>query len=841
MESDDELQLFSPTEEPSPAVPETKLKRLKKAVRVSSGPTLNPSPPPPEDFSKSEALDFDESNGRDSPELNEESPPRQVSEGFDGEDELDSGGFDGLGNEEDGSGAKRALEFDSVADEFDGEGEDGRAEMGEGIGDLRVEEPEKKGRSPAEIDEKREKKMKKMMRIESVNRQDSGGFDGLGGDEDGSGAKRALEFESVTEDLDGEGEDLRAEMGEVIGGLRVEEPEKKRRSPVEIDEKRDKKKKKRNKRVESVNAHETATAKRITQKERRDHLQQLRAESQRLLRETRDVSFKPVPLVQRPISSVLEKIRKRKLELSKKSFAINSMSLVDDDDDDDCFAMVAVVDCNAGGPTGDERGNNGIAKMASEEAIEIPDNKKSNSDDSCKDESNHIKDHSSCESIPSQMDVDEKSRQAFRIPIDDTQELLPDSPTSDSTDELPSETPNSPLEEVLAPSILAMNLKLDSAPLDDVSSDEEDNSKENIDPHPHGLSESPDGDPVKAFVDDEAEEEDDSDNDMHRFQDNEEEDENEDFEELKDMIATEYEEKTIDNEKRNELHQKWLEQQDAVGTENLLQKLKCGSKLNDTTLLEDEEDEEGEEEGEDFGDEAAEDLIPTNVARMNLRKVKQMIPQMFTDKDDVYLSSDDEETEKRLSKQCMVEKSEEQATLLSPAEDESSREVFGLIKKLNIVPDTKKGKTPSVFDMPFTGGKRNTLSKSSFLGWGSTHSLPSSKRHASSTGRSFIFARDDSNSRSAISISEDSSDTIQRENRPTRPASAKFSNSQIKASTQSTQSVAAMKSGTSLFEILRQSSLQSKHRTGDNVVLETESVFAAFKLAKKPMKTEGRA
>lgn len=39
-------------------------------------------------------------------------------------------------------------------------------------------------------------------------------------------------------------------------------------------------------------------------------------------------------------------------------------------------------------------------------------------------------------------------------------------------------------------------------------------------------------------------------------------------------------------------------------------------------------------------------------------------------------------------------KQEEQATLLSPAEDESSREVFGLIKKLNIVPDTKKGKTP---------------------------------------------------------------------------------------------------------------------------------------------------
>jgi hypothetical protein len=39
-------------------------------------------------------------------------------------------------------------------------------------------------------------------------------------------------------------------------------------------------------------------------------------------------------------------------------------------------------------------------------------------------------------------------------------------------------------------------------------------------------------------------------------------------------------------------------------------------------------------------------------------------------------------------------KQEEQATLLSPAEDESSRAVFGLIKKLNTAPDTKKGKTP---------------------------------------------------------------------------------------------------------------------------------------------------
>ncbi|KAM4129693.1 hypothetical protein ACJW30_01G043600 [Castanea mollissima] len=694
---------------------------------------------------------------------------------------------------------------------------------------------------------------------------------GLGGEEEkeeenglGVKTKRVLEFDSVGDDSGAKRDDLSEEMGDVVEDPRIEEPVKKRRSSDELDENIDNKKTKKN--VDESVVDLDATTKKMTKKERRDNLKQLRAESQRLLRETRDASFKPVPLVQKPISSVLEKIRQRKLEIAKKSVAINRMSFLDDDDGDDGFVREVVVDCNSGSPIDEHRGIDGVVKVASEETIELPANMKSNLDEPCMDEPSDIKDHSSCESIPSQMDVDGESKQEFRAPIGDTQELFSDSQTSDSMDELPSKTPSSPLEEVMAPSILAMNLKLDSAPPDDVSSDEEDNDKENFAPHPHGLTDlSSSHDPVKAFVDDEAEEEDDSDNDMLRFQDNEEDEDNEDLEELKDMIATGYEEKPVDNEKRNQLHQKWLEQQDAAGTENLLQKFNCGSKLKETTLLEEEEDEEGDEYEEDFGDEAAEDSNPTNVARMNLKKAKQMIPQMFTDKDDVYLSSDDEETEKRLAKQCLFEKSvvaegydmkQEPAMFLSPAEDESSREVFGLIKKLNIVPDSKKkAKTPSLFKMPPVGGKSNIPSKSSFLGRGSNHSLPSSQKKASSKVRSFIFGRDDSNSRSSISMSglddsnsrssismsEGSSDAIQRENQPKRPASAKFSNSQTKASTQNTRSVAEMKSGTSLFEILRRSSLQSEQCTRDSMVVQTESVFAAFKLSKKPIKTEGKA
>ncbi|KAL3632239.1 hypothetical protein CASFOL_025223 [Castilleja foliolosa] len=61
------------------------------------------------------------------------------------------------------------------------------------------------------------------------------------------------------------------------------------------------------------------------EKERKAYLNELHAESQRLLRCY--ASFKPIPVVQKPISSVLEKIRKRKLEISKKAMVVNRSSL----------------------------------------------------------------------------------------------------------------------------------------------------------------------------------------------------------------------------------------------------------------------------------------------------------------------------------------------------------------------------------------------------------------------------------------------------------------------------------------------------------------------------------
>ncbi|EXC07283.1 hypothetical protein L484_021190 [Morus notabilis] len=741
MESDDEVLLSSSPSRASPPVPERKLKRLKKAIRVSPDAQLERSNSVPlmaeENFSQSEALNFGES-----------------------EQQLSSG---------------------SGSEEFD----DG-------------------------------------------NVLDSG-FPGFDGEKDGSGAKRALDFEALGEEADENGEDRSKEIREESADVSMGEFEKKRRSPDPLEEEKDNKKK-RKKSTEGSGDDEkskdTSANKRRSEKERRDYLKQLHAESQRLLRETRDAAFKPVPLVQKPISSVLEKIRQRKLEVSKKSFSITSTSFIDDDNDS---SREVTVIRNTENTRVDEREDNRVSAATCKETISRPTEAEGSINVLNTDESNDRVRPSSIK-VP-RMVVGEESNQSFRAPIDDTQELFSDSQSSDSKNEAPS----SPLEEVFVPSELVMNLQLDSAPPDDVSSDEEDNDKENVDPDPSesaDLASSPKGNPVKAFVDDEAEEEDDSDNDLQRFKDNDDDEDAEDLEELNEMITAGYEERPVDSERRNEFHQQWLEQQDAAGTEILLQKLKYGSKHRETTLVEEEEDKEENEDGE-FGDEEAEELAPTDPVRINLRKVKQMIPQMFTDNNDAYLS-DDEETEKRLAKQCLLQKVEEQVTFLSPAEDESSREVFGRIKKLNIVPELKKrAKTHTYFDMSLMGVNRNISSKPSFLGRSSSHCLPSSRKQGSMTARSFIFERDDSNSRSTTSDLEDSSEAIQRENRA-RTASVKFSNSQRKTLPQNSSPV--MKSDTSLFDILKRTSLTSKRRTVDNVVTQTESILASFKLAKKPVK-----
>ncbi|KAL9312921.1 hypothetical protein ACSQ67_018373 [Phaseolus vulgaris] len=630
------------------------------------------------------------------------------------------------------------------------------------------------------------------------------------------GAKRVLDFDSV---IDGESQEVRdLKTGDEFRVFNTDEVERKRRSLNDLPEN------KKKKRIVGSDGSEkkpkeSATNKRKAEKERRETMNNLRADSQRLLRETRDAAFKPAPLVQKPISSILDKIRQRKLEILKKS----STSFEDDDD----ILM-------------DEGISDNVEKDDLEEMpATCPAATKSDSR-TLNVESSDAKDNFCSGSIPSPTAMGSDSEHAFRAPIGDTQELFFDSERSDTKGEAVNEKSNNPSEEVFVPSMLSMNLKLDSAsPDDDVSSDEEENDKENVDPHVHvpvDFTLLPNGDPVRAFVDEEAEEEDDSDHDLQRFQDNEgEEDNDDDIEELNDMIATQYDEKPNDKEKRDQLHQQWLQQQDTVGVDNLLQKLNCGLKLKEIqSIEEDEESIEIESDGGDEDDEADEYVAPAESLKAILKKMKQMIPQMFSDKDDKYVSSDDEETEEKLARQCLYYKTEKKATFFSPGEDESSKGVFSLIKKLN-VPDTKrKGRTTSIFDMPTSGQNIQISSKSSFVGRASDRFIPNSRKQGSCKVRSFVFGRDDSDSKSSYLMPEDSSDAIPRESQPPKPASTKFQrNTQNKNTTSNS---ASQESNVSLLDILRKSSHHTEHSLQNSKVQPNASIFDAFKLVKKPTK-----
>ncbi|KAK4429171.1 hypothetical protein Salat_1217300 [Sesamum alatum] len=605
------------------------------------------------------------------------------------------------------------------------------------------------------------------------------------------------------------------------------------------DKKEDEKKKKKRVKSDSgeLNTKVRGSNKRREEKERKAYLKELHAESQRVLRETRDASFKPIPVVQKPISSVLEKIRKRKLEISRKAMVINDRSYGYEGNNGPSDKLM-VLDFSI-----EEKGEENVEIIVEKETIAPCLNRDSSLAASDVDEFKDAAKKTAHENDQNQVSPNEESTSAFpaAVPVH-TQDLFDDSEPNSATAEQTDEQLKSPSEEDFAPSSLAMDLQFDSAAMGDSSSDEEDNDKENVDPHPCGIaygSSSPKGDPVKDFVDDEAEEEDDSDNDL-RFRENEEDENIEDFEELNDVIATEYDERPIDNERRNELHQKWLEQQDAAGTDHLMQRLKCGSVLKDTFLPDKEPETDDDDDGE-FDDEAKEDSLPQNVARVNTRKAKQIILQLLPDKEDAYLSDDDDDTQRRHAQRLLIRK-EEQATLVSPADDESSREVFGLIKKLNIVSDNKrKPKALSFFDSVLKGGNSNNSSKSSFLGRvSSNHHIPSSHKQGSGTVRSFIFGRDDSNSRSSISMSEDSSDTVSKEVRPTRTVTAKYSNTQTKMSNQTRDAAAETVSRTSLLEILKRSSSQSRLCNQETTVDLTKSIFT-FRAPKKPTKIEGRS
>ncbi|KAK3148985.1 hypothetical protein QOZ80_3AG0211350 [Eleusine coracana subsp. coracana] len=636
----------------------------------------------------------------------------------------------------------------------------------------------------------------------------------------------AAKWDPLGAPVEGDGEDEEEMLGGgLIEELRRETAAKKRLNMDEGEEEMvagAEAKGKRSKRKRKEGApKESARGKKRSEKERRVQLDSIHAESQRLLRETRSASFKPtVQPVYKPISSVLEKIRLRKLEILKKTNA----PIEDNDDNDDHSE-----------PASDSAGHLGVPLV-----------KDLKTDDVDKELASNDHELDRCDIIPEDEDALNSKKNLDNHGAKSSNEEIFDSlqgshdknvcssenhiDLGDQTQSHPSSSPTKSTDETLS------------------EDDEEDNDKENIDPssqendenadeHPEQATgdSCPDAAILKDFLDDEAEEEDDSDNDMMRFKDEEDDgsDENEVF---NDLIEAGYEEKEVDHKRRNELHQKWLQQQDAAETNNVMQRLKFGRQEEKEILDEDEDIEQCEDESEN---EMSCDLTPANIVRQNSEKAKQMVAKMFTDDNDVYEHSDDDEIEENLARQRISKREGYNGSLISPLEDNNSREVFSLIKKLNIAPQPKRrGKQSSSNHEMLVTGKNSTTSKSSFLGRTSSGSSVSSHR---SVYRSYVFGRDDSNSssRSCMTSSESNSETDHTNSN--QPKKAKFSSSQPKPTGSRTNAEGGMGSSVSLFEILRRSSSVSSDKQEYSrqescaTITESQAVhqFSAFKLSRK--------
>ncbi|KAL6893848.1 hypothetical protein ACP4OV_007946 [Aristida adscensionis] len=649
------------------------------------------------------------------------------------------------------------------------------------------------------------------------------GWDPLGAPPEGDGGDE--------EEMLGGGliEELRRETS-AKKRLDMDEGEGEMASGVEAKGKRSKRKRK------EEGTKESTRGKKRSEKERRVELDSLHAESQRLLRETRSASFKPiVQPVYKPISSVLEKIRLRKQQILKKS-----NTPAEDNDENDASSELP----------GDSARNLDVPQ-ANEVAM---DDKDSKIDDADKEFGVYGHGLEPRDSIPEEQDMlnckkelnncDSKAsdEEIFDISQDNHDE---NARSSDSQNDSGDQTQ-------LPPSSSPTKSTDDASSEEDDEEEEEDNNKENMDPstqkndaniYEHlkqavGGGSCPDDAILKDFLDDEAEEEDDSDNDMMRFKDNEEDDGSDENEVFNDLIAAGYEEKDVDHKKRNELHQKWLQQQDAAETNNVMQRLKFGHQEQKELLDEDEDIEDCEDESEN---EVSHDLTP-NIVKQNSEKAKQMIAKMFTDDNDTYEHSDDEEIEDHLARQRISKREVHNNSFISPLEDDNSREVFGLIKKLNIAPQPKRrGKQSSSNHEMLMA---SSSSKSSFLGRTASGSLVSSHR---SVHRSYVFGRDDSNSssRSCLSASESNSEMDQINS--SQPKKAKFSSSQPKPMGTRTNSGGDTSSGVSLFEILRRSSVTSDKQEDSRhsscaTITESQAVhqFSAFKLSRRFSKVGAR-
>lgn len=347
---------------------------------------------------------------------------------------------------------------------------------------------------------------------------------------------------------------------------------------------------------------------------------------------------------------------------------------------------------------------------------------------------------------------------------------------------------------------------------------------------------------VRGLIDDEAEDEDE---DILAENAEEEEEIIGDEEDLQDLIATTEKEKAGDKARRDALHRKWLDQQDTEQTEDILERLRTGrstrwkgrdrvvSCLDEDDLLNTRESESLDNNSSQAGgiEPFAEEDPIAELSTSLRQKMKSQGLEMdcldeYENAEEIPTEElaveDDEDHEQSIIRKRMLEESEEQLAFMTPAEDESSREVLRLINKVN-VGNLKTKSNPGHSEFRPLGGTHNSSlpSKPSFLGRSVSSSslLPPAHRQVGSGGssRSFVFGRDDSNSGSEFAPPQ------VQESKNTGNANNALAKGVSSTSTKDKIRPAQTTSGPSLFQMLKQ---QSKE-------LEQNGKESASTIAKK--------
>lgn len=491
---------------------------------------------------------------------------------------------------------------------------------------------------------------------------------------------------------------------------------------------------------------------------KKGEMEGLHAESQRLLRESTGAAFSTVPPVPKPISSVLEKIRARKRQLTLSAAADSFCSwstrvssqqeakyeMPAPSDTDDCGehshdVVRGVVDGAGAGPElvtrSIEESLDRVEEANNTEGLE-PGNAVAGQAVLASTSCSNQQEGSQCDGlVPSSAAQLEPNSQALPLDSQLSREFnRQGSPVDEERDD-PRGRSSKEVPEV------------------DTDEEEEEGGEEK-----HNAADGPyktrgkvpeekcplEYITARAMIDDEAEDEDDD----GKGDSDEELDEHEG--DLQDLVAqTAPEEKPSDKRKRDKLHQEWLAERDQAATADILDRLNNGWRRN-----------EARQRAAGFLDEDFSEQDSIGVAKRmrasrsrdnNVSDSVAETPWVTMDKEKASIveeEDEDESAEQILHNRCLADWHSEGDLLTG--DNEVSREVLGLINRANMHQQKAMSISGSCKEI-----KKPSPEKPSFLNKATSTDGKRGKKLRLRDVPSFIFGPSKGNGRSSVDIVED--------------------------------------------------------------------------------------